>query len=528
VSENDSHFRKLREPLLGFARSNRMSEREVQLERENGQLRETLAEFRDLVAELRQQLEQQATHIDRLVKMTFGRKSERHVGPSLFDGLEGPGEEAAAPEPQNEPEIPAPTTTRHRHGRRRPPANLDVERVELDLSDAEKICPCCSTIRVRCGTSEPSRRYDYRPAKLFIRETTRVSYVCRTCEQGGFDPQFTRAALPPEPIPRSSAAPGLLAQIIVAKFVDHLPLYRQESIFERDGFVIPRSTQCEWLQECARLLDPLYRAMIVRMRQSFAIHADDSPVTLLAPLRTAYAWVYLGDDAQPFTLFDFQPGRDQQRPAQFLLDFPGWIHSDGYAGYNLVHGGDRHVGCWIHVRRKFYEARDRDVRAVEALGRIRRLYAIEREAKDQKLMGESLAVYRQEHAKPVLDQFSAWLMDHRSGVLPASALGEAFTYAINQWPSLVRYLADHRLDLDNGSAERAIRPLAIGRKNWLFVGGDGGLRTASVLMSVVASAKRSSRHPWEYLRDVLTRMSARPPNTDVSDLLPDVWKPTSP
>jgi transposase len=233
--------------------------------------------------------------------------------------------------------------------------------------------------------------------------------------------------------------------------------------------------------------------------------------------------VYLGDTDHPFTLFEITVGRGHEHPAKFLHDFHGFLHCDGYDGYNLVHANVRHVGCWMHVRRKFYDIRERDVRAVEALAFIRRLYAIERQAKDQKVSGDDLTQHRQTHAKPVLAAFATWLMAMQRVVLPASGFGDAVRYAINQWASLIRYAEDFRLDLDNGVAERAIRPLAVGRRNWLFIGGDGGIPAASLLLSLVASAKQHGLNPWLYLRDVLTRLPARPPNSDVSDLLPDRW-----
>jgi hypothetical protein len=281
---------------------------------------------------------------------------------------------------------------------------------------------------------------------------------------------------------------------------------------------------CDWMMDTACLLDPLYRLMQTRIRQSDAIHADETTLTLLRPRRSGYAWVYIGDNAHPFTLFDITEGRTKERPASFLHGFQGFLHCDGYDGYNPVHANVRHVGCWMHVRRDFYDARERDHRAVEALGFIRRLYAIERVAKEQAITGDDLTRWRQEQAKPVLAKFANWLSVHQNRCLPSSGLGDAARYAINQWASLIRYADDGRLDIDNGVAERAIRPLAVGRKNWLFIGGDGGMRAASVLRSVLASATRSKLNPWVYLRDVLTRLPARPPDSDLSDLLPDRWQ----
>jgi transposase len=505
-----------------------VTKRERQLDADNARLRATVDELRALVTDLRRQLDRQQVTIDRLTRTAFGRASERLPGPTVGE----PATASDSPVSADGPPAPPPegatagTPRRGRHGRRRTPAELPVERVVIDLADAEKPCPCCGAERVRVGLGEPSRRYDYRPAAVFVRETVRVSYACRRCERGGSDPQFVRPPLPPEPLPRSSAAPGLLAQVIVAKFADHLPLNRQEGILARHGLPVSRSTTCDWLRGCAAVLDPLYRRMLTRVKTSHAIHVDDTPVSLLAPRRTAYAWVAVGDAANPYTVFALTPGRGQEHPERWLAGFTGFVHADAYAGYNGVHGGDRHVGCWMHARRGFHDVREQDPRAVDALAFIRTLYAAERTAKERGLTDTALSQYRREHAAPILDRFADWLREQRRVALPKSGFGQAVSYALNQWPTLVRYVDDGRLHIDNGPAERALRPLALGRNNWLFIGGDGGLHSAAVLLSVVATAKRHGLNPWAYLRDVLTRLPARPPDADLSDLLPDRWHPS--
>lgn len=505
-----------------------MTARERDLDADNARLRATVAELRDLVADLRRQLDRQQLAIDRLTKTAFGRSSERLPGPTLAD----PPSPADRPRSEGDTPLsrpaspPATLPRRGRHGRRRPSPDLPVERVVIDLSDAEKVCPCCGQERVRVGLSEPSRRHDYRPAAVFVRETVRVSYACRRCERSGSDPRFARPPLPPEPLPRSSAAPGLLAQVIVSKFTDHLPLNRQQAILARHGLSVSRSTTCDWLRGCAAVLDPLYRLMHTRVTRSHAIHADDSPVLLLAPRRTAYAWVAVGDAAHPYTVFALTPGRGHEHPERFLAGFTGFVHADAYAGYNGVHGGDRHVGCWMHVRRGFHDVRDQDPRAVDALAVIRTLYAVERQAKELKFDATAVSAHRRAHARPILERFADWLAEQQAVALPKSGFGQAVNYAVNQWPTLVRYVEDGRLAIDNGPAERAIRPLAVGRNNWLFLGGDGGLHSAAVLLSITASARRHGLNPWAYLRDVLTRLPARPPDADPSDLLPDRWRPS--
>ena len=373
--------------------------------------------------------------------------------------------------------------------------------------------------------ADVSERLDYRPACLFVHEIVRPKYACAACEAAARPAQIATAPLPPEPLPRSVAAPGLLAHVIVSKYLDHLPLYRLESIFGRLGWDVARSTLCDLMLGCAKVLTPLYALMGRRVRQSFALHTDDTALTLLEPRRTAHAWVYVGDALHPYTVFDLSVGHLQEAPQAFLKNYKGFIHADGYSGYEaLYRAGAVHAACWAHARRYFYDARLSDPkRAHEALARIRTLYAVEAEAKERKLDVLQLQAHRREFATPVLAAFGDWLAEQASRVLPKSLIGQAITYATNQWPALQTYLQDGRLAIDNNRAEQAIRPLATGRKNWLHIGGDGGLQPAAVLLSLAASVKRHPINPWDYFRDVLATLPARPPDADLSDLLPDAW-----
>jgi len=500
------------------------------LRAEVAHLRRVNQELLGTVAELRATIERQQTHIDKLVRTAFGRKSERVVtGPTQFDDSPDPDPPTPASDaPAASVTSPEPTRPKRRgHGRRPRPAELPRERVEIDLTEAEKACPCCHKVRIRIG-ADVSERLDYRPASLFVRQIVRPTYVCRVCERAGGDPQVVQRPLPPEPIPRGTAAAGLLAHVIVSKYVDHLPLYRQAAILGRLGWDVTRSTLCDQILTCAGVLEPLYRVMCDRVRLSAALHTDNTSVPLLAPRRTAHAWVYAGDAANPYTVFYLSVGRSRDAPTAFLKGYTGFVHADGYAGYNPVYeGGARHVGCWKHARRYFFDARLSDpARAHDALARIRALYAVEREAKEMKLTGTDLATDRRQHAGPVLAAFADWLVEQRPRVLPKSAIGEAVTYATNQWPTLGLYLTDGRLTIDNAAAEQAIRPLCVGRRNWLHLGGDGGLRPTAVLLSVTASVKRHRLNPWDYLNHVLTELPARKAGADLTDLLPDWWART--
>jgi transposase len=489
-----------------------------------------IAELRGVVADLRKQIDAQQAHIHRLVKMTFGRSSERAEGPTLFDGLDSEADptptivvEAAAEPKAHKPR-------RKGHGRRAKPKDLPRRPEVIDLTEAEKVCGCCGTAKVRIGQTV-NERLDYQPMAIFVRELIRPVYACRSCESQGHDPQITKTGLPLEPIPKSNVEAGLLAHVIVSKFCDHLPLHRQEAILARHGWDVRRSTLCDHLQKCGQLLRPLYESMRQRLLQSFAIHADDTPLVLLRPRRAAFAWVYLGDAANPYTLFDLTPGRSQTFPQTFLAGYRGFVHADAYDGYNAVHNNFRHIGCWMHARRYFVEAEPTDPRSVprsvEALAFIRTLYAVERELKNERVrLGDAFtdddAVrWRRTRAGPILARFADWLELQGRSATPKCLFGQAVNYSRNQWPSLVRYVDDARFVIDNGAAERAIRSIAVGRANWLQIGGDGGLATASVLLSVCASARRNGLDPWAYLTHVLYGLSARSAAADLDDLLPD-------
>jgi transposase len=386
------------------------------------------------VADLRDTVERQQAHIDRLVRMTFGRRPERVTGPTLFDDARDPEPVAPVDVPSVDPNPTEGSTTfrRRGHGRRPRPVGRPRERVEVDLTEAEKACPCCRRPRVRIG-SDVSERLDYRPACRFIRQTVRATYACRSCERAGDGPRVTRPPLPPEPIPRGTAAAGRLAHVLVSKYCDHLPLYRLEGILGRLGRPVHRSTLCDQVMASAEVLEPLYRLMCDRV-QGGGLHADDTPVPLLAPRRTAHAWVYVGDAEHAYTAFDLTAGRSQEFPAAFLAGYTDFPQADGYPGYNpIITGGATRVGRRAHARRYFFDARLSDPeRAHDALARIRGLYAVEREAKEKRLTESDLTAFGQARAGPVLAAVADWLAEHRPRVLPKSAVGEALTYATNQ------------------------------------------------------------------------------------------------
>lgn len=468
--------------------------------------------------EQRRENEQLHSRIDQLLRRIYGPRSEKHNPhqPTLF------GEPAAEPLAPPVEVVAEPTPRKKgRHGRRKLPLDLPRVRIEHDLTEAEKLCPGCGACRRRFG--EDSReRLDYRPASYFIAEHARFKYVCPKCEG-----QLHAAAYPAEALPKCIAGPGLLAHVIVSKYHDHLPLHRLEGILERHGVPLSRSTLSDWMAGCAAALAPLYLLMCARVKRSKVIHTDDTPVTTLDRddadgRKTGRVWVYLGDGHHPYTVFDTTPNRSRDGPVNFLQGFTGYLQADAFGGYDgLYANGVTEVACWAHARRKFFDAKTTSpAEAHEALARIGALYDVEKRAKE--LSNIERATLRQREAAPLLTSFGQWLDTVRSRALPKSPLGQAVTYVTNQWLALNVYVTDGDLAVDNNAAERALRSIAVGRKNWNFFGSDAGGATAAVLFSFTETCRRLKINPWEYLCHVLTHLPTTPPD-QLATLLPDRW-----
>jgi transposase len=342
------------------------------------------------------------------------------------------------------------------------------------------------------------------------------------------------AAKPVMPIPKGLPGPGLLAHLIVSKYVDHLPLYRLEASYERQGVFLPRSTLCDWLLACGRLLQPLYDILVAQMLLSRVVHTDDTPLKLqdiiTHLLSTARMWCYLGDAAHPFNVFDFTLNRKRDGPQQMLKTYSGYLQADAFASYDGLYLPDpltttariHEVACNAHARRKFYEARATDaLRAHRALAYYGQLYELERQARDfneaQKLQ------MRQDLSVPILNALHAWIVQEQKDVLPKSPIAVAMNYALNNWSALIRYTTAGFLAIDNNVAEREMKRIAIGRKNWLFVGSPQGGKTAAILMTFTSTCHRLGIEPWAYLQDVLTRLPSTPVG-QLLELVPDRWQ----
>lgn len=405
-------------------------------------------------------------------------------------------------------------------GRRRKqfPSELPTVTSSFELSEAERVCPCCSGELHEIGVDETKELE--RIELTVLHKLRRHKYACRACEQG-----VTTAPGPPRVIAKGLLGPGFLATVAVERFGNHMPYNRLEKKYENEGLKISRSVLERSMATCAELLEPIWKELRRQVTDAPAIFTDDTTVTIArgsqGKSRKGRAWIYLDQKGNHF--YDFTESRKRDGPLAVLVGYSGYIHADAYPGYDrlFLPGGATEVACWCHARRKFIAAEKTDPDlAREAIDRIRILFAIERQAKDEGLDAEGRLALRQAESLPVLEELHLWLGAAETKALPKSPLATAIRYTLNQWEALKVYTTDGRLELENNAAERALRAFAVGRKNWMFVQGvDGGIR-AAILMSLVMTAKAIGVNPITYLRDVLLRISTE---TDVRKLTPSGW-----
>ena len=463
--------------------------------------------------------------VEQLLRARYGPRRERVNENQLFlfaVALVSAGQEApAAPE-----KAPSGAVKQKGHGRQRLPKSLERRRVVHDLAEGQRQCPQCQGDLKRIG-EEVSERLEYVPASLVVIQDACQKYACvKGCT-------VVTAPKPMAPIEKGLPGPGLLAHVAVSKYGDHLPLNRQEEIFHRQGVDLPRQTMADWMRAGADLVSPLYELMKQQVLSSKAIQTDDTPVPVLDPdlphTRTGRIWTYVGDGEHPYTVYDYTPTRSRDGPEEFLKAFRGYLQADAYSGYDHFYEeperGIEEVACMAHVRRKHWEAQSSDLmRSTVMLAYIRLLYDVEREARDQKLGSDARRALRQAKSKPILEDMHAYLEREQPQVLPKSPEGQAIAYTLSNWKALTRYCEDGDLEIDNNGAERSLRGIAVGRRNWTFLGSDNGGRTAAVLTSLVATCKRLRLDPFAYLRDLFQRIGAHP-QSRLAELLPDQWQP---
>jgi transposase len=394
--------------------------------------------------------------------------------------------------------------------------------IEYPVPAAEQVCTGCDAPLVPLGI-DVTEELDFVPASLQVIAHHRPKYACRHCGD-----HVVQQPLPARLIERGRPGPGLLAHVVISKVGDHLPLHRQSGILARHGVAIARSTLADWMAAVAEAVRPLYAHLKAEVLASAIIQTDDTPVPVLDRTRdrtkTGRLWPYCGDAAHPAIVFDYTPTRARDGPVAFLGDWAGYLQADAYPGYDVLFATGRmvEVGCWAHARRKIFEARTSDrVHAHQGIAFIRRLYDVER-ATAAATPAERHAA-RQAQSVPILAEIRAWLDGAQDRVLPRSPMGEALTYLHNQWTALTRYCDDGRLQIDNNRAERAVRPIAIGRKNWTFAGSDRGAEHLAILASLVATCRENAIEPFAYLRDVLAKLPTHP-TTRLAELTPRGWQ----
>jgi transposase len=469
----------------------------------------------------------------KLRRMQFGRKSEKldHQIEQLELRLEDL--EAAQTESTPSPNNDRPQTIgarEHRKPARRPlPDHLPRETQTYEPEQAA--CPECGGRLRRLG-EDVSEVLEFVPARFKVIRIVRPKLSCADCEH------IVQAPAPSRPIDRGLAGPGLLAHVLVSKFSDHLPLYRQAEIYERSGLDLDRSTLADWVGGSSRLLAPLVEALRRYVLSARKLHADDTPVPVLAPgtgkTKTGRLWTYVRDDrpagdlSPPAVWFAYSPDRKGEHPQRHLRDFRGTLQADAFAGFNALYEdanrGISEAACMAHIRRKFYDLHQAHASpvAAEALRRIGELYTIESEVRGR--LPDERQQVRQARARPLLDSMREWFESVRAKLSNKSAVASAISYALGRWPAMLRYCDDGLLEIDNNTAERALRAVVLGRKNYLFAGSDSGGERAAAIYSLIGTAKLNGLDPEAYLRDVLTRIGDHPVNR-IHELLP--WKASS-
>jgi transposase len=464
--------------------------------------------------------------IARLQRMQFGRKSEKlaqqieQLELRLEELQSEPGEDSS---PEAEPSVLINKDTASTKPARHPlPGHLprQTQRHEPE----ESACPDCGGVLRKLG-EDVSEMLEYVPASFFVIRHVRPKLSCSRCER------IVQAAAPSRPIERGMAGPGLLAHVLTSKYADHLPLYRQSEIYARQGVELQRSTLADWVGGTSQLLTPLVDALRHYVISASKLHADDTPVPVLAPgngkTKTGRLWTYVrddrpaGDTAAPAVWFVYSPDRKGEHPERHLREFRGTLQADAYAGFNQLYGNGRmqEAACWAHVRRKFYDLQQVHASLVanEALERVATLYGIEKEIRGRP--PDERREVRNQRARPMLESLRQWFETTLLKLSRKSDTTAAIRYALGLWEALTRYCDDGRLEIDNNAAERALRAVALGRKNYLFAGSDTGGERAAAIYSLIGTAKLNDRDPEAYLRAVLTRIADHPVNR-IAELLP--------
>lgn len=501
-AEHDRHIQDLQEQLQA-ERTQRVAERNERIE----QAHKVIGYFEE---------------IQLMRRKIFGRSAERLPEADrkqlwLFNEAEALQRAEQSAPPEHEEKVPVRAHLRAKRGRK--PLPEDLPRVETihDIPESEKICGC-GTPFIRIG-EEVCEKLETIPAQVRVRRHIRPKYACRVCEGSGDEehPAVRIAPAVPQLIAKSIASPSVVAYMLTAKLCDALPFYRQEQGFARMGVDISRQDMANWTIQVAHRVEPLLALLRQQILGRPVVGIDETPVQVLredgrVDTSTSYMWVFLGGQpGRPVVDYRYHPTRSGRVPLEALSGYKGFIQTDGYDGYDELgrQPGILHAGCWAHVRRKFYEAYGvtrKPGAAEEAMKRIKGLFTIERALREQDLQPEAFLKHRRRQVEPILEDLNGWLEDLQPKVPPATLLGQAIGYAVEQWPKLIRYLESPYLGPSNNGCERAIRPFVVGRKNWLFSGSPVGASASAGWYSLIETAKANAVEPYLYLRAILSRL----------------------
>jgi len=516
-----------------------IAERDARIQEQDARIKEQDAQIEQIKREAIEHIEllkkNHQAQMLALLNRIHGRKGQSFDPAQLllFGQLVGPMplDEAAIQDQAGEPLTTRGPARRHNHGRGPLPAHLERIVIEHKLEGDQLKCLCCGKHRP-CIGKVVTEQLEYVPASLKVLRHEQYKYGCEDCDAQGLDPQIELAPKPPQPIEKGLAGPGLLAHVITSKLADHLPLYRQERILARHGVHIADSTMCGWIMFCAMLVAPLVLLMKQRIKQGTVIWCDETGVPLKSrdgealngECHQGRIWAHIGDDGHRYIIYEYTPDKTNVWPLSWLEGFEGYLQVDAGSSFDIVFrsGKVTEVGCWAHGRRKFDDAKETDARrAGEMLKMIRQLYDVEDKAKN--LSNDARKDLRQQLSVPILNTIKAWLDKEIQLVLPRSPMAGAMNYLLNQWAALLVYTTDGALDIDNNVSERALKLIAIGRRNWLFFGNDEFAKCYATLYSLIASAQLHGLDPEAYLTDVLKHIASTP-ISQMEQFLPDVWK----
>ena len=475
-----------------------------------------------LIQQLMQKIESLEQEVAALRRNRFGQRSEKKKKPSSSSSAQedAPGHKACA--------------NQNHSGRQTLPKHLKRVQVEYDLKAEDKVCPECQSLlsRIKDITTE---QLDLIPSQIIVKQHVRRRYTCRKCYS-----TIRIAEIPSQPIDKGLASPELLAHLIVEKYDYYLPCYRLEKRFLREGVTVTRSTMWGWLYKCGLLLEPLVNAMHQQgLLTGDHLFSDDTPMPTLDPgagkTKTGRIWVYsqkATEHHQGITVYQYTSTREGKHPKDFLKGFKGYLQVDAYSGFSSLFAANdqgeivcKEQGCWAHVRRKFVDIINLhpDSVAKDMVSMIGELYQIEKIATTTEMSDQERRWLRKKKSKPILKRIYRWLIYRQPKVVPKSPLGQAIAYALNHWRALTTFLEAGKLEIDNNRSERKIKPVVIGRKNHLFVGGEQGGKAAAIFYSLIETCRDNDVNPEIYLADVLRRIPTHP-NKLIHELLPYNWK----